>query len=90
MAFMTYEKAVKGLVAAGLLEPAWAETAVTVLKKPNVEFTYPDWAEALAKAGLIAAADTDTAADVMEKAGWDEAEDDPEAFDEGLENAGIF
>ena len=87
---MTYEKAVQALVDAGLLEPVRADRAITVLKQPNVEFTYPDWAAALAKAGLIAPADADTAADVMEKAGWAEAEDDPEAFDEGLEGAGIL
>ena len=87
---MTYDKAVQALVTAGLLDPAQAETAVTVLNKPNVEFSYPDWAEALAKAGLIAAAEADTAAEVMEKAGWAEAEDDPDAFKEGLEDAGIY
>ena len=87
---MTYEKAVQALVAAGLLDPAQLETAVAVLNQPNVEFTYPDWAEALAKAGLIAAAEANTAAEVMEKAGWAEAENDPDAFEEGLEDAGIL
>ena len=87
---MTYEKAVQILVKAGLLDPAQVNTAVGVLNKPNVEFTYPDWAEALANAGLIAAADTDRAAEVMEQAGWAEAEEDPEAFEEGLEDAGIL
>jgi hypothetical protein len=87
---MTYEKAVQALVKAGLLDPAQVETAVTVLNQSNVEFTYPDWAEALAKAGLIGVADTDRAADVMEQAGWAEAKDDPEAFEEGLEDAGIL
>ena len=87
---MTYEKAVQALVTAGLLDPTQTDSAVSVLKKPNVEFTYPDWAKALAKAGLIAGTDTNTAADVMEKAGWDEAEDDPDAFEEGLEEAGLL
>ena len=87
---MTYEKAAQALVAAGLLKLAQTATAVTVLKQSNVEFTYPAWAEALANAGLIAAAETGAAADVMEQAGWAEAEDDPKAFDEGLENAGIL
>lgn len=87
---MTYEKAAQALVAAGLLEPAQTATAVTVLNQSNVELTYPAWAEALANAGLIATAEIGTAADVMEQAGWAEAEDDPKAFDEGLENAGIL
>ena len=87
---MTYDKAVQALVTAGLLDPTQAGSAVSVLKKPNVEFTYPDWAKALAKAGLIAETDTNTAADVMEKAGWDEAKDDPDAFEEGLEEAGLL
>ncbi|MCB0226574.1 MAG: hypothetical protein KDI02_22970 [Anaerolineae bacterium] len=87
---MTFEKAVQALIAAGLLEPTQAQTAITTLQQPNVEFTYPDWAKALTKAGLIASTDTDTAADVMEKAGWAEAKDDPDAFREGLEGAGIY
>jgi hypothetical protein len=87
---MTYEKAVQALVTAGMLDQIEVETAVAALNKPNVEFTYPDWARALAKAGLIAKSDVDSAADVMEKAGQQEAEDDPKAFDEGLENAGIL
>ena len=87
---MTYEKAVNALVAARLLDKTKVATAVAALNKPNVEFTYPDWAEALAKAGLIAKSDVDSAADVMEKAGQQEAEDDPESFDKGLENAGIL
>ena len=87
---MTYEKAMQALISAGLLDPAQTQSAVTALKKPNVEFTYPDWAEALVNAGLIAASDTDAAANVMEKAGWDEAEDDPDAFEAGLEDAGIY
>ena len=87
---MTYEKAVQALVTAGLLDQSVKAAAVTALKQPSVEFTYPDWARALAKAGLIAKSDVDSAADVMEKAGQQEAEDDPESFDKGLENAGIL
>ena len=87
---MTFEKAAQALVAAGLLEPAQVETAVTALDQSNVEFTYSAWAEALAKAGLIAAAEIDTAANVMEQAGWAEAKDDPKAFEEGVEDAGIL
>jgi hypothetical protein len=87
---MTYEKAVQALVKAGLLDQIQVKTAVAVLQKPNVEFTYPDWAKALAKAGLIAQGNVDKVADVMEQAGQDEADDDPDAFDKGLENAGIL
>ena len=87
---MTYEKAAQALVAAGLLEPAQVETAVTALDQSNVEFTYPAWAEALANAGLIAATKIDTAANLMEQADWAEAKADPKAFDEGLEGAGIL
>ena len=87
---MTYEKAVQALVTAGMLDKSKVATAVSTLKKPNVEFTFPDWANALVKAGLLAASDADKAADVMEKAQWDEADSDPDAFDEGLENAGIL
>ena len=87
---MTYQKAVDALVAAGLLDPAKATAATTVLAGPTVEFTYPDWAEALARAGLINEAEVATAADVMEQAGWAEAEDDPDAFEAGLEGAGIL
>jgi hypothetical protein len=87
---MTYEKAVQALVTAGMLDQIEVETAVAALNKPNVEFTYPDWARALAKAGLIAKSDVDSAAVVMEEAGQKEPEDDPKAFDEGLENAGIL
>ena len=87
---MTYEKAVNALVKAGLMDQTKVAAAITALKQPSVEFTYPDWAKALAKAGLIAESDVDSAADVMEEAGQKEAEDDPKAFDEGLENAGIL
>jgi hypothetical protein len=81
---------VNAFVAAGLLDKTKVATAVAALNQTNVEFTYPDWAEALAKAGLITESEVDSAADVMEKAGQKEAEDDPKAFDEGLENAGIL
>lgn len=87
---MTYAKAMQVLVDAGLLDAGKVDAAVAVLKKPNVEFTYPDWAAALIKAGLLDAADADKAADVMEQAGWAEADTDRKAFDEGLENAGIL
>jgi hypothetical protein len=87
---MTYEKAVNALVAARLLDKTKVATAVAALNKPNVEFTYPDWARALAKAGLITESDVNSAAVMMEEAGQKEAEDDPKAFDEGLENAGIL
>jgi len=87
---MTYEKAVNALVTTGLLDKADATSAISVLDSPSVEFTYPDWAEALAKAGLINKAEVGTAADTMENAGWAEATDDPDAFNAGLENAGIL
>jgi hypothetical protein len=87
---MTYEKAVQALVTAGLLDPSKVKTAVTALKKSNVVFTYPDWAQALAKAGLIPEAQVDSAADVMQAAGKKEAEDNPDAFEKGLEDAGLL
>ena len=87
---MTYEKAVQALVAAGMLDQTKVETAVSVLKKPNVEFTYPDWAKALVKAGLLSQDKANKAADVMEQAQKGESENDPNAFDKGLENAGIL
>jgi len=87
---MTYEKAMNALVAAGLLDQTNVAAAVTALKKPNVEFAYPDWAKALAKAGLIAESAVDSAANVMENAQWDEADTDPDALDKGLEDAGIL
>jgi len=87
---MTYEKAAKALVAAGLLDKANVAAAISALEAPTVEFTYSDWADALVEAGLIDKAEAGTAADVMEQAGFDEAKDDPTAFDEGLENAGIL
>ncbi|MBE2224014.1 MAG: hypothetical protein IAF02_20920 [Anaerolineae bacterium] len=87
---MTYEKAVQALVTAGLLDPKKVKTAVAALKKPNVEFTYPDWAQALARAGLIPEAQVDSAANVMQAVGEKEAEDDPDDFEKGLEDAEIL
>ena len=52
--------------------------------------TYPAWTEALVQAGPLTEANLDRAIEVMEKAGWAEAEDDPDAFEEGLEDAGIY
>ena len=86
---MTYAKAVQALIDAGLLNPPQAKPAITALDRSNVEFTYSAWAQALVAAGLISAGDAGTAADVMEKAGWVEADDDPDAFDQGLEDAEI-
>ena len=80
----------QALVTAGMFDQTEVETAVVALNQTNVEFTYPDWAKALAKAGLIAESDVDSAAEVMEEAGQKEAEDDPKSFDEGLQNAGIL
>jgi hypothetical protein len=87
---MTYDKAVNALVAAGLLDQANVASAISALKSTSVEFTYPAWAEALARAGLIDKTEVDAAANVMEKAGQAEAKDDPDAFEAGLENAGIL
>ena len=87
---MTYEKAAKALVNARLLDELQVETAVTVLEKPNVDFTYPDWANALVRAGLIKQSEADKAANVMQEAGQMEMVDDPDAFDADLENAGIL
>ncbi len=87
---MTYEKAVQALVTAGLLDPKKVKTAVAALEKPNVEFTYPDWAQALARAGLITEAQVESAADVMQAAGKKEAEDNSDTFEQGLEDAEIL
>ena len=59
---MTYEKAVKALIAAGLLDQAKETAATAILAGPSVEFTYPAWAEALAQAGLIDKAEVGAAA----------------------------
>jgi hypothetical protein len=87
---MTYEKAAQALVNAGILAEDQVKAAMVALDQSNVEFTYPAWADALAKAGLIAEKDTAKAAGVMENAGWAEADDDPNEFDKGLESAGLL
>jgi len=87
---MTYEKAAKALVDAGLLDQADTGTAIAALGSPSVEMTYPGWAEALVRAGLLNEANLEAAIDVMEKAGIAEAKDDSPGFEGGLENAGIL
>lgn len=87
---MTYEKAVKTLIDAGLLDKTNVTAAVAALDLPAVEFTYPAWAEALARAGLIDKSDVEAAANAMLNAADQEAKDDPDAFDDALENAGIL
>jgi hypothetical protein len=87
---MTYEKAAQALVAAGLLDKDNVASAATVMASNSIDVTYPAWAEALAGAGLIDKADVGAATDAMVKAGQAEAEDDPQAFEDGLENAGIL
>ena len=87
---MTYEKAAQALVEAGLLDKTNVASAASVLASTSIDITYPAWAEALAGAGLIGKADIEAAADVMEKAGKAEAEDAPQAFEDGLENASIL
>ena len=87
---MTYEKAVNALVDAGLLDKADASAAVAALAATSVEFTYPAWARALAQAGLVDRANVEAVASVMEEAGIAEAKDDPQAFKESLEDAGIL
>ncbi len=87
---MTYEKAAKALVDAGLLDEADVAAAVAALNSSSVEFTYSAWAEAIAKAGLIDKANIEAATTVLENAGEKEEEDDPEAFEDGLMNAGIL
>lgn len=87
---MTYDEALKSLVDAGLLDETNLAAAVAALALPSVEFTYPAWAEALARAGLIDKVDVKAAATVMENAGDQEAEDNPDAFGDALENAGVF
>ena len=87
---MTYEKAVKALIDAGLMSKDKREAAIQALKAPSVEFTYPDWAQALQEAGVIAGMDVDKAAEVMQEAGIKEAEEGGEDFDEALSNAGIL
>ena len=87
---MTYEKAVKALVDAKLLDKDQTDEAVAALEAHSVEFTYPDWAAALAKAGLIKAADAVKAEQVMEDAGHKEAQEGGDDFDEALRSAGIL
>ena len=87
---MTYEKAIKALIDAGLMSEDKSEAAIAALEAPSVEFTYPDWAQALLDAGVIAGLDVDKAADVMQEAGYAEAEKGGEDFDEALRNAGIL
>ena len=87
---MTYDEAVKTLVDVGLLDKADTGAAAATLASSSVDFTYPAWADALAKAGLIDQANIKAATAAMEKAGRAEAEDDSEAFDDALENAGIL
>jgi len=87
---MTYDKAVDVLVNAGLLDKADADAAVATWAASSVAFTYPAWAQALAQAGLLDRANLEAATSVMEKAGIAEAKDDPQAFKESLEDAGIL
>jgi hypothetical protein len=87
---MTYEKAVKALINAGLMTEDKLEAAVEALEVPSVEFTYPDWADALYKAGVIAQLDVDKAAEVMQAAGLKEAQEGGDDFDEALRDAGIY
>jgi hypothetical protein len=87
---MTYEKAAKALVDAGLLDQADVGAAIAALGSPSVEMTYPAWAEALVRAGLLTEANLEAAVEVMENAGIAEAEDDSPEFEEGLEDAGIY
>jgi hypothetical protein len=87
---MTYEKAVKALIDAGLMSEDKQVAAVKALEASSVEFTYPDWAEALYKAGLIAKLDIEKAAEVMQDAGRKEAQQGGDDFDEALRDAGIY
>jgi hypothetical protein len=87
---LTYEKAVSALVRAGFLDVADADVAVAALSASTVEFTHPAWTDALAQAGLIDGTNVEAAVSAMEKAALAEAGEDPEGFDEGLENAGIL
>ncbi len=84
---MTYEKAVRALIAAGFLKDTDGEKAQAALASTRTDLTYPAWAKALADAGLIQPSDASTAAEVMEQAGRKEDGDD---LDQALENAGIL
>ena len=87
---MTYEKAVKALIDAGVMNEDKTDAAIAALENHSVEFTYPDWAAALANAGVIAQLDVDKAATVMEDAGHKEAEEGGEDYEDALRNAGIL
>lgn len=87
---MTYEKAVKALINAKLMSKDKTDAAIEALQAPSVEFTYPDWAATLVKAGVVAGMDEEKAAEVMEEAGRKEAEEGGEDFDDALRNAGIL
>ena len=87
---MTYEKAVKALIDAGVMSEDKSDVALAALKVHSVEFTYEDWAEALVNAGVIAGLEVDQACAVMLEAGHKEAEEGGEDFDEALRNAGIL
>lgn len=87
---MTYDKAVNALVDAKLLDKGDTAAAVKALQAHSVEFTYPDWAAALEKAGLIKGKDVDKAAEVMEEAGQKEADEGGDDYDDALRNAGIL
>ncbi len=87
---MTYEKAVNALVDAKLLDKEDTKAAVTALQAHSVEFTYPDWAAALEKAGLIKGKDVEKAAEVMQEAGDKEAKESGADYDDALRNAGIL
>lgn len=87
---MTYEKAVKALIDANLMGEDKTDAALAALSDHSIEFTYPDWAAALANAGVIARLDVDKAAEVMMEAGHKEAEEGGEDYDEALRNAGIL
>ena len=67
-----------------------SDAALAALEDHSVEFTYPDWAAALANAGVIAGMDVDKAAEVMQAAGHEEAEKGGADYDEALRNAGIL
>jgi hypothetical protein len=87
---MTYEKAVKALVDAGILNKSRSAEAIAALEKDSVEFTYPDWAAELMKAGLIARADQEKASVVMQAAGHEEAQKGGSDYEDALRNAGIL
>ena len=61
-----------------------------MLKAIPSEISYPAGAEALVRSGLLDEATKETVTVTMEKARMAEAQDDPEAIDEGLAGAGIL